>query len=149
MSTFQTQASLEKIDNLLKVTSVLIHANEGRKFLLWKNINVICIATIGQTYGVNNDVKTANLSKTEFILADTSLVHLLPHPIRTVGQPPKESREARSLLGISSLPRTLHSSLVLPKIDQRGRQPRPVGNAREQEFSSLIQVVLETLLSNL
>jgi hypothetical protein len=34
VSTLQAQTSLEKVDDLLKVTRVLIHADEGRELLL-------------------------------------------------------------------------------------------------------------------
>ena len=53
------------------------------------------------------------------------------------------------LLSVASLARTLDGALVLPKVDERSSETRPVGDAREEDLRSLVEVVLETLLSNL
>ena len=58
------------------------------------------------------------------------------------------TRHGAYLLSVSGLPRALHSSLVLLEVNKGSRQPRPVGNAGEQQLGSLVQLVLETLLSN-
>lgn len=52
-------------------------------------------------------------------------------------------------LGVACFPRALHSCLVLAEVDERRREPRPVGDACEEELCGLVQLVFETFLSNL
>ena len=52
-------------------------------------------------------------------------------------------------LGIPGVPNTFHSGLILPEVSKGRGNTWPVENAREQQLGSLIQFVLETLLSNL
>ena len=55
---------------------------------------------------------------------------------------------SKNLLCITSLTCALHGSLVLTKVDECSSQPRPVGDAREKQLSCLIQLVVETFLSD-
>lgn len=66
-----------------------------------------------------NDVQTTNLSKTELFPLNTRSVDLLPDPSQSV----RSWRDFDNYysLSVASFPRTLHSSLILAKIDQRSR----------------------------
>ena len=55
----------------------------------------------------------------------------------------------KSLLSIACFARALNSALVLTEIDESGCKTSPVRDACEQKLRSLIELVLETLLSNL
>lgn len=50
---------------------------------------------------------------------------------------------------IASLHGALHSGLVLAQFDEGRSESRPVGDAGEEKFGGLVELVLETLLSDL
>ena len=54
-----------------------------------------------------------------------------------------------NVLGVASLTRTLDGALVLAEVDERGGETCPVRDACEEQLGSLIELVLETLLSDL
>ena len=51
-------------------------------------------------------------------------------------------------LSVARFPRALNRTLVLAEIDESRSKTSPVGDAREEDLSSLVQLVLETLLSD-
>lgn len=53
-----------------------------------------------------------------------------------------------SSLSVASFPSTLYGSLILSEVNQSGCQSSPVGNAREEKLSRLIQLVIEAFLSH-
>ncbi len=53
------------------------------------------------------------------------------------------------ILSVARLTRALDGALVLAKVDERSRQPCPVGDAREKDLRSLVELVLEALLADL
>lgn len=54
----------------------------------------------------------------------------------------------RHSLCVTRFPGTLNGSLVFTKVYESSRQACPIRNAGEQEFRGLIQLILETFLSN-
>lgn len=65
MSALETETGLEERDELVGESSVLVKLDEGLEL-----------------FGVDDEVKTANLRETELLLVDTSSVDLLPHSAR-------------------------------------------------------------------
>jgi hypothetical protein len=94
---------LEKCDELIKVTISLILLDEALEFL-----------------GVNNQVQTTNLSKSELLFVNTGSVNLLPD------------------LDVVCLAGTLNSSLVVLEMNQGGGKLGPVGDAGEEYLCSLV-----------
>ena len=67
---------------------------------------------------------------------------------RQVSVPYQRPRIFSDSLGIPGSPSTLNSSLIFTQIYECGSDSSPVGNAGEEQLGSLIELVLETLLSN-
>lgn len=67
MRPFQAQTGLKKADDLLKVTTVLVHLDQTLQLL-----------------GMYNDVETANLREAELGLLNASSVHLLPDSVGSI-----------------------------------------------------------------
>jgi hypothetical protein len=99
----KTKTLLEKCDELIKVTISLILLDETLEFL-----------------GVNNQVQTTNLSKSELLFINTGGVNLLPD------------------LDVICLAGTLNSSLVVLEMNQGGGKLGPVGDAGEEYLCSLV-----------
>ena len=64
MSTFKTKASFHQCNEFVEESIVLVLLNQFLQFL-----------------GVDNQIKTTNLSETEFSLVDTCLVDMFPNPV--------------------------------------------------------------------
>jgi len=58
-------------------------------------------------------------------------------------------REKTVLLGVTSLPGSIDGRLIFAQVDQGGGQSSPVRDTGEEQLRSLIQLVVETLLSDL
>lgn len=69
-------------------------------------------------------------------------------PCRVVSERTDKTLLICYVLGVASLASTLNSGLVFTEIDEGGGETCPVGDAGEQEFRSLVQLVFEALLSD-
>ena len=112
VSTLKAETLLEQADEFVEVSVVLVVLD---KFL--------------QLLGINNQVKTANLGKAEFLLANTGSMNLLPD------------------LDVVGLAGTVNSSLVVAKVNQGGGKLGPVGNAAEENLGSLVQALFVSLVT--
>ena len=112
VSTLKTKACFKKRDKLLKVTFALV--------LLDK---------IVELFSVDNEVETAYLGKSEFLLDQASLMYLLPN-FHTVGTAS-----------------TLNSLLILFKMNQGGSKFGPVRDAGEEDLCCLMITFLVGLVT--
>ena len=54
----------------------------------------------------------------------------------------------KNSLSVAGLASTLHGTLVFTEVDEGGGKTSPVGDAREEDLSGLVELVLETFLSD-
>jgi len=108
----KTKASFKEADELVKVAIALVLLDKLRKLL-----------------SMNNEVETANLSKTELLLGNTGLIDL-PPDLHTVG-----------------LASTFNSSLIVLEVHKSGSKLGPVGDAGEEDLGRFMEALLISLVS--
>lgn len=54
-----------------------------------------------------------------------------------------------NVLGVTGFASTFHGRLVLAQVNESRGKTRPIGDAGEKELGGLVQLILETLLSDL
>src|SRR2546423_2057090 len=114
MRPFETKASFHQRNQLIKKSIVFILLNQ-----------------LLQLFGMDNQIETTDLSKSEFSLVDTGLIDVFPY------------------FGRVRLTCTVDRILVFAEMDQCRCQPSPVGNTCEEDFSCLIQFLVVTFLADI
>ena len=121
----KTETSLHQCNEFIKEAIVFVLLNQLLQFL-----------------GMDNQVETADLSKTEFSLVDTCLIYLFPNPV-------VRTHSARSRLCGVGLACTVNSILEFAEVNQRRCQSGPIRDGREEDLRSLVQFLIVAFLTDI
>jgi hypothetical protein len=102
-----------------------------RNQLIKESVVFVLLDQLLQLFGMNNQVKTTDLSKAELSLVNTGLVDLFPY------------------LGGVRFACTVDRILILAEMDQCRCQPSPVGDTGEENLGGLVQFLVVTFLTNI
>ena len=114
MRPFKTKTSLHQRNQLIKESVVFVLLDQ-----------------LLQLFGMNNQVKTTDLSKAELSLVDTGLIDLFPY------------------LGGVRFACAVNRILILTEMNQCRCQSSPVGDTGEEDLGGLVQFLVVTFLTNI